>query len=81
MLVSSAMARSSFMVGEARPVAGVRLDQGDRDYVYARVDPEADAVVGLQIEHFLSCAIAQHPISSTCSTLPPWPGSVALSST
>jgi hypothetical protein len=43
MLVSSAMARSSFMVGEARSVAGVRLDQGDRDYVYARVDPETDA--------------------------------------
>jgi hypothetical protein len=49
------------MVGEARSVAGVRLDQGDRDYVYARVDPEADAVVGLQIEHFLSRAIEQHP--------------------
>jgi hypothetical protein len=43
MLVSSAMARSSFMVGEARPAAGVPLDQGDRDYVYARVDPETDA--------------------------------------
>ena len=45
------------MVGEARPAAGVPLDQGDRDYVYARVDPETDAD-GLQIEHFLSCAIA-----------------------
>lgn len=47
--------------GEARPAASVPFDRGDRDYLYARVDPETDAVVGLQIEHFLSYAIEQHP--------------------
>ena len=47
--------------GEARPAASIPLDRGDRDYVYLRVDPETDAVVGLQIEHFLSYAIEQHP--------------------
>ena len=47
--------------GEARPAANVPLDRGDRDYVFARVDPETDAVVGLQIEHFLSYAVEQHP--------------------
>lgn len=47
--------------GEARPAASIPLDRGDRDYVYARIDPETDAVVGLQIEHFLSYAIEQHP--------------------
>ncbi len=47
--------------GEAPPAASVPLDHGDRDYLYARVDPETNAVVGLQIEHFLSYAIEQHP--------------------
>jgi hypothetical protein len=47
--------------GEVRPAASIPLDRGDRDYVYLRVDPETDAVVGLQIEHFLSYAIKQHP--------------------
>jgi hypothetical protein len=47
--------------GESRPAASVPLDRGDRDYLYARVDPETDAVVGLQIEHFLSYAIERHP--------------------
>ena len=47
--------------GEARPAASVPLDRRDRDYVYIRVDRETDAVVGLQIEHFLSYAIEQHP--------------------
>lgn len=49
------------LCGEARPAASVPLDRGDRDYIYARVDPETDAVIGLQIEHFLSYAIEQHP--------------------
>ena len=31
--------------GEARPAASVPLDRGDRDYIFARVDPETDAVV------------------------------------
>jgi hypothetical protein len=47
--------------GEARPAASVPLDRGERDYLYARVDPQTEAVVGLQIEHFLSYAIEQHP--------------------
>jgi hypothetical protein len=47
--------------GDARPAASIPLERGDRDYLYARVDPETDAVVGLQIEHFLSYAIEQHP--------------------
>ena len=47
--------------GEARPAASVPLDRGDRDYLYARVDPKTAAAVGLQIEHFLSYAIEQHP--------------------
>ena len=47
--------------GEARAAASVPLDRGDRDYLYVRVDPETDEVVGLQIEHFLSYAIEQHP--------------------
>ena len=47
--------------GEARPAASVTLDRGNRDYLYARVDPVTDAVVGLQIERFLSYAIRQHP--------------------
>jgi hypothetical protein len=46
--------------GEARPAASVPLDRGDRDYIYLRVDPDTDAVVGLQIKHFLSYAIEQH---------------------
>ena len=49
------------MVGEARRAASVLLDRGNRDYSYARVDHEEDAVAGLQIEDFLSCAIEQHP--------------------
>jgi hypothetical protein len=47
--------------GEARPAASVPLDRGNRDYLYARVDPVTDAVVGLQIERFLSYAIRHHP--------------------
>jgi hypothetical protein len=47
--------------GDARPAASVPLERGDRDYLFLRVDPETDAVVGLQIEHFLSYTIFQHP--------------------
>ena len=47
--------------GEACPAASVPLDRGDRDYLYLRVAPETNAVVGLQIEHFLSYAVVQHP--------------------
>jgi hypothetical protein len=47
--------------GDARPAASVALERGNRDYLFLRVDPETDAVVGLQIEHFLSYAVMQHP--------------------
>jgi hypothetical protein len=47
--------------GDARPAASVQLDRGDRDYLFLRVDPETEAVVGLQIEHFLSYAVTQLP--------------------
>ncbi|MGH8574829.1 MAG: hypothetical protein ACREX8_20030 [Gammaproteobacteria bacterium] len=47
--------------GTARAAASVPLDRGDRDYLYLRVDPETDAVVGLQIEYFLSYVVEQHP--------------------
>jgi hypothetical protein len=47
--------------GDARPAASVPLERGDRDYLFLRVDPETEEVVGLQIEHFLSYAVIQHP--------------------
>ena len=47
--------------GHARPAVSVPLDQGDRDYLYLRVDPETHRVVGLHIEAFLAYAVAQHP--------------------
>jgi len=47
--------------GEARPAVSVPLDQGDRDYIYLRVDPASRQVVGLQIEAFLAYAVKQHP--------------------
>jgi hypothetical protein len=47
--------------GEAMAAGSVPLDRGDRDYLFLRVAPETEEVVGLQIEHFLSYAILQHP--------------------
>jgi hypothetical protein len=47
--------------GAAVPAASIPLDRGDRDYLFLRVDPATEEVVGLQIEHFLSYAILQHP--------------------
>lgn len=47
--------------GDARPAASIPLERGDRDYFFLRVDPETEAVVGLQIEHFLSYAVVQLP--------------------
>jgi hypothetical protein len=47
--------------GETLPAASIPLDRGDRDYLFLRIDPETDAVVGLQVEHFLSYAIRLHP--------------------
>ena len=47
--------------GEARPATSIPLDRGDRDYLYLRVTPDTNTVVGFQIEHVLSYAIEQHP--------------------
>lgn len=48
-------------MGEAVAAASMPLDRGDRDFLFLRVDPETEEVVGLQIEHFLSYAVVQHP--------------------
>jgi hypothetical protein len=47
--------------GEALPAASIPLDRGDRDYLFLRIEPETAAVVGLQVEHFLSYAVHRHP--------------------
>ena len=47
--------------GEGRPAVSDPLDLGDRNYFYRRVDVQTNEVVGLQIEHFLSSAVLQHP--------------------
>jgi hypothetical protein len=47
--------------GRALPAASIPVELGDRDYYYLRVDVETDEVVGLQIESFLTYALAQHP--------------------
>ena len=47
--------------GEALPAASIPLDRGDRDYLFLRIDPETDTVVGLQVEYFLSYAVHRHP--------------------
>lgn len=49
------------LYGEPRAAASIPLDRGDRDYLFLRVDPQTEEVVGLQIEHFLTYAVAQHP--------------------
>ena len=46
---------------EAKPAASLALDLGELDYYYLRVDAETEEVVGLQIEHFRSYAVPQHP--------------------
>jgi hypothetical protein len=47
--------------GGARQAASFALDLDEIDYFYLRVDVETEEVVGLQIEHFLGYAVAQHP--------------------
>jgi len=49
------------LFADARPAASVPLERGDRDFLFLRVDPETGEIVGLQIEHFLSYAVIQHP--------------------
>jgi hypothetical protein len=47
--------------GKARPAASEPLDVGERDYLFVRVDPLSQEVVGLQIEDFLSYAVGLYP--------------------
>lgn len=47
--------------GRARPASSEPLDVGDRDYLFVRVDPLTQEVVGLQIEEFLAYAVDRHP--------------------
>lgn len=47
--------------GEARPASSEPLDTGDRDYIFVRVDPLTDEVVGVQIEDFLAYAVKVNP--------------------
>ncbi len=48
--------------GENPPAVSVPLDLGgDRDYVYLRLHPTTEDVLGLQIEDFLGYAVERHP--------------------
>jgi hypothetical protein len=47
--------------GRARPASSEPLGVGDRDYLFLRVDPVTQEVVGLQIEDFLAYAVGRHP--------------------
>lgn len=47
--------------GQSLPAISVAIDDGDRDYLYLRVEPETHRVVGTQIEAFLAYAIQQRP--------------------
>ncbi len=47
--------------GESRPAVRVPVHDGDRDYLYLRVDPDTEQVVGVQLEAFLGYAIDLHP--------------------
>lgn len=47
--------------GKPLSAVAVPLDIGPYDYLFARIDPETDRVVGVQIEDFLAFAVYQHP--------------------
>lgn len=47
--------------GEGRPAISVPTPDGDRDFLYLRVDPETSEVVGLQIEAYLGYAVRTDP--------------------
>ncbi len=47
--------------GDSRPAVNVAVRDGDRDYLYLRVDPDTEQVVGVQLEAFLGYAIDLHP--------------------
>jgi uncharacterized small protein (DUF1192 family) len=47
--------------GENLPAVSVPLDLGgNRDYLYLRLDPTSEDVLGLQIEDFFAYAIHRH---------------------
>ena len=48
--------------GRPRPASSEPLDTGDRDYIFVRIDPKPEEVVGLQIEDFLSYAVVRNPV-------------------
>lgn len=47
--------------GVAVAAASIPLDIGDRDFIYARVNPTTGETVGLQIDGFLAYAVTQYP--------------------
>ncbi len=47
--------------GVARAAASIALDVGDRDFIYARVDPATGETVGMQIDGFLTYAVRRYP--------------------
>jgi hypothetical protein len=47
--------------GRSLPAVSVAFEEGDRDYLYVRVDPERRLAVGLQIEDFTTYAVRLHP--------------------
>ncbi len=50
------------LFGEALPAVSVPLHLGgDRDYIFLRVDPVTEQLVGFQIEDFLSYAVNERP--------------------
>lgn len=47
--------------GKSLPAVAVPIEVGPYDYVFARVDPQTERVVGVQIEDFLAFAVSAHP--------------------
>lgn len=43
------------------PAVSVPIDTPDRDYVYLRVDEETEAIVGIQVESFITWVTSLHP--------------------
>lgn len=46
--------------GISRAAASLALDIGDRDFIYARVDPITGETVGFQVDGFLASAVRRH---------------------
>lgn len=47
--------------GKSLPAFAVSIEVGPYDYLFARVDPKTERVVGVQIEDFLTFAVSQQP--------------------